>query len=454
MRRALWTSTEWRKLKRHFELARDIEAGAFLLIRAGRSATGARLIVERVLLPPEGALERQGHDVLRPSGQWLSSVIGSAIEARCGLGFIHSHPNIHHPPVLSAVDWDTSIEWSKSITPMLGAPFASLVWSPKGVTGVMFTTDAPDTPLDLDRAESLGDGTVEVLHPVNRQFKNEAELDDRQIRALTSLGNKQVRDFVVGVIGAGGTGSPLAEQLVRMGVAEVVVIDPDVLDDRSNLRRVVGSRPSDLGAKKAEVVGRHLKSLLLSTSVTVVPFDVRSENAMRRLLDCDIVVSTTDTQSSRAFLNQIAYQYYLPVVDVGVRIGTAVSGIVSGMPVEVRTLLPDNGCLWCRKGVLDSQIIYEENLPTEEREKLAVEGYVQGFGMHQPSLTPLNYLASTLALLTLIRLYSGHPLPSASTVFDGWEQYVHPLRADVDSECVCKSWRGKGDDLPIVFPQK
>ena len=257
----------------------------------------------------------------------------------------------------------------------------------------------------------------------------------------------------MGVVGTGGTGSPLAEQLVRIGVAEVVLVDPDVLDDSSNLRRVVGSRPTDLRAtaNKAEIVGRHLDSLGLSTRVTVLPSDVRCENTTRRLLDCDVVVSTTDTQSSRAFLNQVAYQYWLPVVDVGIRIGTTASGTVSGMPVEVRVLLPDNGCLWCRKGVLDSQTIYEENLPTEERKKLTEEGYVQGLGPRQPSIAPLNYFASALALLTLIRLYSGQALSAASTVFDGWEQYVHPLRAEVDPECVCSGWRGRADDLPIVF---
>jgi molybdopterin-synthase adenylyltransferase len=454
MRRIVWVSSEWRILKQHFEAAGKREAGAFLLIRYGRSTSGARLLVQKVLTPPEGALERQGPDFLRPSGRWLSSVIGSAVEARCGLAFIHSHPDPRHLPVLSLLDWDTSIEWSKSITPMLDGPFASLVWSPKGVTGVMFTADAPDAPLSIDRAASLGDGEIEPLHPMNTRFESDGNLDDRQIRALTVIGNTRLRDIEVGIVGVGGTGSPLVEQLVRIGVAGVVLIDPDALDDESNLRRVVGSRRSDLGEKKVNVVARYVESLGLSTKVTALPDDVRHEGAVRRLLECDIVVSTTDTQSSRALLNQVAYQYWLPLIDVGVRIGTSTIGEISGMPVELRTLLPDNGCLWCRKGVLNSQTIYEENLPREDREKLAIEGYVQGLGQRQPSLAPLNFLASALAALTLVRLYSGKHLPAASVVFDGWEQYVHPLSARVDPDCICSKWRGKADDTPIAFLPK
>jgi len=139
------------------------------------------------------------------------------------------------------------------------------------------------------------------------------------------------------------------------------------------------------------------------------------------------------------------------MIDVGVRVGTTLSGTVSGMPAEIRVLLPDNGCLWCRKGVLDSQVIYEENLPAEERKKLAFEGYVQGLGGHQPSLAPLNYFAAALAATMLLRLYSGQHLATASAIFDAWEQYVHPVSSEVDRNCICSTWRGKADDFPIVF---
>jgi len=183
-----------------------------------------------------------------------------------------------------------------------------------------------------------------------------------------------------------------------------------------------------------------------------MPYDVRNESVVRKILDCDIVVSTTDTQSSRALLNQVAYQYWIPVIDVGVRVGTKKNGIISGMPVEIRLLLPDNGCLWCRRGVLDSQAIYAENLPAKERRQLAAEGYVQGLDAPQPSLTPLNYVASAAAAITLLRLYSGQPVAAASVVFDVWEQFVHPLGTNVDPTCICSQWRGRADDVPIAFP--
>jgi len=46
------------------------------------------------------------------------------------------------------------------------------------------------------------------LHAVSEQAGIDAVLDDRQIRALSALGNRRIRDLVVAVVGAGGTGVP------------------------------------------------------------------------------------------------------------------------------------------------------------------------------------------------------------------------------------------------------
>jgi hypothetical protein len=280
----------------------------------------------------------------------------------------------------------------------------------------------------------------------------QSEVDDRQVRALQRLGNARLRQLSIGVVGAGGTGSSVAEQLARLGVSAITLVDPDRLDTPSNLRRVVGSRPSDLheGLSKAEVVGRHLKEIGLSKDVMALTQDVRTQSATKALLDTDLVISTTDTHSSRAFLNQIAYQYWLPLLDVGARVGLKKSGEVSGMPVEVRVLLPDNGCLWCR-GVLSADRIREENLPAGERARLAAEGYVQGLEGPQPSLASLNYFAASLTVLTAIRLYSGQPLVSQTFILDPWEQYVQTASDDVNPDCICHDWRGLADELPIVY---
>jgi len=54
------------------------------------------------------------------------------------------------------------------------------------------------------------------------------------------------------VIGVSGTGSVVAEQLARLGVGEIILIDFDKLEER-NLNRILNASPADIGAYKVEM---------------------------------------------------------------------------------------------------------------------------------------------------------------------------------------------------------
>src|SRR5712692_7862283 len=271
-------------------------------------------------------------------------------------------------------------------------------------------------------------------------------MDSRQTTALGDLANARLRSASIGIVGAGGTGSPLAEMLYRMGGRRLIIIDPGKLDDPSNLRRVIGSRQSDLAGLryKADVVGDHLAGIGMQTSIEVVTNAIETPPSISKLLDCDVVFSTTDSHSSRSFLNQVAMQYWLPLIDTGVRIGTSSDGHVSGMPAEIRVLLGGNGCLWCRD-VLDPMRIRAELLPDSERQLLEAEGYVTGVAQTVGSVAALNTFAASLAVITCLRLWASS-VPWPSFVTDPWELYVQQFPAEIKPDCICHGWRGKGDD--------
>jgi len=56
----------------------------------------------------------------------------------------------------------------------------------------------------------------------------------------------------VGVVGVGGGGSHMIQQLAHIGVGTILVADPDVVEDR-NLNRLVGAGWWDVGAKAPKV---------------------------------------------------------------------------------------------------------------------------------------------------------------------------------------------------------
>lgn len=434
------------------DLVRDlkIEQGAFCIVREGRGQQGVRLLVTEAILPPHDAWECQEKDMLRPSAQWVSSAVSRAIEARSGLMFIHSHPDPLHPIGFSPTDKASFRSLAETLAPMLDGPFAGIVVHPHGWAGVLWS-EGKTVP--IERIVSVG-RTLKFLSPLSQP--DPTDLDARQQDALGVV-HDRVRNLTAGVVGIGGLGSPIAEQLVRMGVTEVILLDYDLLDTVSNVRRVFGARMKDLQKEypipKVDAVHRHLDDIGLEVCIRTIKGDVRNEEAFRHLLDTDVVFSAMDKHGGRAIVNELASTYLLPVIDVGVRVGAKTPTYLSGLLAEVRVLTPTTPCLWCR-GTISADVIRVENMSAHERELLKREGYVvHGVGDPVPSVVALTVLGSGLATSALLTLLSeeGDVVPSAYWV-DGFLGDSHVLNpSQPKPDCRCRQQLGLGDSAAIPF---
>lgn len=447
MFRLVMQGRDWDALDAQFRAAGRQESGGFLLARLGSGHESYRLLAHEAILPSDADWETANEDQLRPSGRSLSGAMGAAIETNSSLIFIHSHPDPRHPPSLSPLDRATSREWRAAVCGSTNQPFASIVWSPQGLAGEVFR-NAEDEGGPISRFEIHS--AAKVALQVRSAVRTHSDRDDRQVRALGAMAAERLRLLRIGVVGAGGTGSMVVELLARLGVARITVVDHDRIDEPSNLRRVAGSRPSDVEvqAPKVSVAARNVQDLGLGSKVDALLARVEEAEPQKQLIDCDVVINTTDTHASRAVVNQLSYQFGLPAIDVGLRVGTGPAGGVTGMPVEVRSLTSDSGCLWCRS-VLNADRIREELLPPAERERLAAEGYVQGLRGAQPSLAPLNGIAASAAVLAAVRLFDSDSFSSVGYLFDPWEQYLQDIEAAINPDCVCQQWRLLGDTLPL-----
>jgi molybdopterin-synthase adenylyltransferase len=371
-----------------------------------------------------------------------------AINSRSGLLFVHSHPDPAQPPGLSPRDRRSLQILSDTMAPIIRRPFGVVAVHPAGWSGELIV----DRHLvSIDRATALG-RTLEFLEVIP-EAPTEAR-DDRQQRML-GRAHPWLRRLQVGIVGAGGIGSPLAETVTRMGVAVAALFDRDVIDDPSGIRRIFGSSMPDIREttppRKVDVVGRHLEQLQLGVEVRRFHGDVRSADIARELLDCDVVLCGTDSHGSRAVLNDLAVAYGLPLIDVGVRAGVDDAGSLAQLVSEVRCVTWDTPCLWCRD-VLDGRVIREENLPPDERAQLVREGYAVGrTGSPEPSSAALTVLAAGQAACALLGLLSdrGADAPSAYLV-DALNPFlrVGPLdgpRAD----CRCRALAGRADQARL-----
>lgn len=434
--------------------AEPYESGAFLLLREARGILGRRLLALDPLFPTGDVWERQGEGQLRPSARWVSMAVSKAVEARAGLLFVHSHPDPHYPIGFSPIDRSSILALADTLGPILEGPFGAAVVHPEGWTAAI-VEDGQLVP--VERIASVG-RTFRLLNPFaplqRLRITDLPGIDDRQRGALGRV-HDVLQQLDMAIVGVGGIGSPLSEQLVRMGAGSVTIIDGDVLDTPSNVRRVIGSRPSYLRASvpygKVDVVGDHLDGLGLNVAVRRIHGDVREEEVWRSLLDADVVIGCTDTHGSRATLNDLSSAYLLPLIDVGSQAGARIDELAA-LAAEVAIVTPVTPCLWCR-GRISSEMIRAENLPAEQREKLVREGYLVG-GVEEPapSVMALTSLSAGLAACALLAMLSaeGNVAPPGYWVdgFMGDSAETSPV--EPVASCRCRTRIAIGDPMGSV----
>src|SRR6185503_15086421 len=106
-------------------------------------------------------------------------------------------------------------------------------------------------------------------------------------------------------------------QLVRLGVRDFLLVDPDVLTE-SNLTRVYGSHHADIGRPKVDVLRDHLISIAPTARVRVLRAMLTTESTARLVATSDIVFGCTDDNAGRLVLSRLATYMLVPVIDCGV----------------------------------------------------------------------------------------------------------------------------------------
>jgi hypothetical protein len=222
---------------------------------------------------------------------------------------------------------------------------------------------------------------------------------DRQIRAFGAAGQEVLGRLHIGVVGAGGTGSAVCEQLIRLGVGHITVIDHDLITE-TNVTRVWVSTSADVGVAKVQIVARSAEEIGFGTEVTAIVGKITDQDPARALRHCDVIFGCTDDNLGRTVLARLAYMYLIPVFDMGVKIDAA-EGAVVGIDGRLTYMAPGLPCLVCR-GWIDLDQATAEGLPEAERTALAAEGYVAGLGEPDPSVIAYTTAVAAHAVSDLL----------------------------------------------------
>jgi bacteriocin biosynthesis cyclodehydratase domain-containing protein len=156
---------------------------------------------------------------------------------------------------------------------------------------------------ELTAAGLLVDGSGDVQDEWSNQraYIEHLSRGDMDVAAAQA----RVRSTRVLVLGAGGTGSWLALALAMMGVADLMVVDPDVVEDRNLTRQPY---PADsAGRRKVEVLGEIVTRLRPELRYAGVDLRVERDDDLAVLVEGrDVVACCADEPSLDAISSLIA----------------------------------------------------------------------------------------------------------------------------------------------------
>ena len=135
----------------------------------------------------------------------------------------------------------------------------------------------------------------------------------RSSMVFTDTEKKQIQNARVGVIGVGGTGGICSEQLIRAGVGNVVLVDPDIFE-LTNINRQHYCSISAIGKKKVSVAKERLLDINPFANITTFEEGIDRENAHEIISLVDIIIDASDNKAAHYPLHRIAKEQKKPVI--------------------------------------------------------------------------------------------------------------------------------------------
>ena len=417
------------------------ESCAVIFAASSLAGGDERLLARTFLIPSSENYIRRTEDSAVLSPKFVFEVTRQAQSLSEAIVFVHSHPFEHGNPVFSAVDDAGEREITTFVRGRGGLILLSLVGSRNAWRCRILGTEQM-VPVIRVGPRTVYPFAKDSLLPNDNQY-------DRQIRAFGATGQSILGNLRVAIVGLGGTGSLVAQQLSYLGVRQFILIDPDKVEAHS-LNRLVGATPQSVDKPKVEVIERYIRRVSPRSDITKIVGDITDEKTAPSVFNAHFIFCCTDSHASRAVLNQIAYQYLIPCIDMGVSLNVS-GGTLTQVAGRVQTLAPGLACLTCTNSI-DPRAVREE-LMTEEQRR--VDPYFSGGpGIPQPSVVSLNSTISSLAVTMFIGAVTDAPLNSRFQLYDGILGTVRNVAANPDPKCiVCSNLgalaRGDGMRLPV-----
>lgn len=226
---------------------------------------------------------------------------------------------------------------------------------------------------------------------------------------------RRLKNTKVGIIGLGGGGSHVAQQLAHIGVSTFVLVDPDHIED-SNLNRLVGGTLEDVAKSvlKIQIAERLIRGVVIGPSIQA--FSKPWQEVADALKDCDVIIGGIDSVIAKDELDRFCRRFLIPYIDMGMDVHKVGERFLIAGQVVLTS--PNAPCLRCMG------IVTEESMAVEAKNYGAAGGKPQ-------VVWPNGVLASTaVGLFTQLICPWHDKVPSSAYLeYDGNKHTVVPSKS-------------------------
>lgn len=225
----------------------------------------------------------------------------------------------------------------------------------------------------------------------------------RQEALFGAEGQARLAGTSVAILGLGGLGSHVAQQLAYLGIRSFLLIDGDAVSP-SNLNRVMGASERDVASPKVEVARAMVETIQPDSQVTT---DARrlvgTESQPHDFPDVDAVFGCVDDDTPRLDLVRLCSAYALTYIDLA-------SDVATGGEFGGRVVFAKDGerCLSCL-GELDQHVLARAQMTEEQR---AADDRIYGVERDAlsgtgPSVVSVNGVVASLAVTEFLMWVTG-----------------------------------------------
>jgi len=235
----------------------------------------------------------------------------------------------------------------------------------------------------------------------------------RHIAFFGAKGQQRISSSSIALVGLGGLGSHLAQQLAYLGVQRFTLIDADTVST-SNLNRLIGASASDVGRPKVDVAAAMIAGIEPAAQVRCEREPFTGEDPSP-ISTTDVIFGCVDEDPPRLELLRAASAHAIAYVDLA-------SDITAAGEFGGRVVFAKDGerCLSCL-GELDQHALARARMSEEQR---AADDAIYGIdraALDQggPSVVSINGVVASLAVTEFLVWRTGLREPAGFLTYRG-----------------------------------